>query len=56
MTSHSHHTIKMPFVQSQSQTQSKKQTNAEELADILSFLAEMSKTDGNQVIFAPVKK
>ena len=40
---------------SPSQTQSKKQTNAEELADIVSFLGEMSKTDGNQVIFAPVK-
>jgi len=39
---------------SQSQTQqSKKQTNAEELADIASFLGEQSR-NGNQVIFAPV--
>ena len=36
------------------QTQTKKQTNAEELADIMSFLGEM-KGDGNKVIFAPLK-
>ena len=38
----------------QTQTQPKKQTNAEELADIMSFLGEM-KGDGNKVIFAPLK-
>jgi hypothetical protein len=40
--------------QTQTQTQPKKQTNAEELADIMSFLGEM-KGDGNKVIFAPLK-
>ena len=40
--------------QTQTQTQPKKQTNAEELADIMSFLGEM-KGDGATVIFAPLK-
>ena len=39
---------------SQTQTQPKKQTNAEELEDIMSFLGEM-KGDGDKVIFAPLK-
>ena len=40
--------------QTHTQKQPKKQTNAEELADIMSFLGEM-KGDGNKVIFAPLK-
>lgn len=49
-----HYIWSLEASQTQTQTQTKKQTNAEELADIMSFLGEMSKTDGNQVIFAPV--
>jgi hypothetical protein len=45
--------LKQTHTQTHTQTQPKKQTNAEELADIMSFLGEM-KAEGNTVIFAPL--